>query len=263
MQMLEAEQNVTAMQYRRDIVWPKLALRKLAGEDVKISKADVKKAFERNYGPRVEARAIVFNNSRRAREVWEKAQANPEDFAKLAQEYSVDPSSRALGGVIPPIPRHSGSKNLEDVAFKLKPGEISPVVQVENTLDQYIILKCEGRTVPQINKPEDVEDILIEQLREEKTQAAVHKVFEKIKSEARIDNYVTNISTGGDRKPSAAKAAGNPGAIKQTGASATKRKPNPPQDEESPSAAARPPAAGKSSGKAPAGKAPARAPVDE
>ena len=41
--MLEAERNIPEKKYRRDIVWPMLALRKLAGEKVEVSEADVKK----------------------------------------------------------------------------------------------------------------------------------------------------------------------------------------------------------------------------
>lgn len=236
MSMLEAERNVTPMQYRRDIVWPMLALRKLAGEDVKVTENDLKRAFARNYGPRVEAKAIILDNSRRAREIWEKVKAKPDDFERLAEDHSVEPNSRALGGKIPPIPRYSGSKDLEEVAFKLKKGEISPVVQVG--LNQYVILKCEGRTIPKVTElTDDYREILIQELKEEKVQEAVAKVFEKLKSEARVDNYVSGSTTGGERRATAPKAPGssaanNAGAIRQTGGAATKRTASQIPDEE-------------------------------
>src|SRR5262249_28100339 len=120
LQMIETERNISAMQYRRNIIWPMLALKKLAGEKVEVTEKDIKEAFERNYGPRVEARAIVLDNPRRAREVWDKIQKNPENFERLAREHSIDPNSRAMDGKIPPIPQHSGSPELEAAAFKLK-----------------------------------------------------------------------------------------------------------------------------------------------
>jgi foldase protein PrsA len=244
---LESERNITVVQFRRDIVWPKLALKKLAGGDVKVTRADINKAFARNYGPRVEARAIVVDNSRRAREVWDKAHANPDDFEKLAQECSMDPSSRAMGGKIPPIAQYSGSEEVEKAAFKLKKGEISPVIQIGPNLNQYIIIKCEGRTVPTVTEmTSDIEQILTDQIREEKTQLAVMEVFEKIKSEARVDNYVTNVSTGGDRK-AAGKSAGAPGAIRQMGATAPRKSTAPADDDEQPAASARPAATTKAS----------------
>ena len=253
---LEAERNITVMQFRRDIIWPKLALQKLAGEEVKVTKTDIKKAFERNYGPRVQAKAIVLDNSRRAREVWEKAQSKPEDFERLAQEFSVDPSSRALGGVVPPIQRHGGSKELEDIAFKLKKGEISPVVQVN--LNQYIILKCEGRTVPNVTEmTPDIEQILINDLREEKTQMAMAMVFEKLKNEARVDNIITGVSTGGDRK-GASKSAGGPGAIKQMGGTAPKRSAAPSADDSEPSGPSRSATSGKPTARSASGRSNSR-----
>lgn len=252
--MLQAERNVTPAQYRRDIIWPMLALKKLAGEDVKITQDDLKKAFARNYGPRVKARAIVLDNQRRAAEVWKKANDNPEEFERLAREHSVDPSSRSLGGTIPPIPRFSGSPELEKAAFKLKEGEVSAVIQVGPATNQYIILKCEGQTEPAVSKMSEVEDILKQELHEEKVQISVANVFKKIKEDARIDNYLTGKSEGGERKGASAAQAGKPGAIRQTGAAgASQRTARPIGEPEGDGAGeeAAPP-------RRPAGKAPAK-----
>ncbi len=252
LQYLEAERNIPTQKYRRDSVWPMLALRKLAGENVTVTKEELKKAFISNYGPRVKARAIVLNNTRRAREVWELAQKDPDDFEKLAAKESLDPTSRSMGGLIPPIRRYGGSEELEKVAFKLKEGEISPVIQVG--LQQQIILKCEGRTEPTVTDISEVEDSLMQELKQEKMQIAVSEVFKKLKAEARVDNYLTYESTPGN-KPAANKAAGAASPIRQT--SGTSDQP--------PAAASGNPAkssnaaktnAAKSGSRAPAGKAP-------
>lgn len=211
-QMLATERKIAPLQYRRDVIWPMLALRRLAGEEIVVTKDDLKKAFERHYGPRVKARAIVLNNLRHATEVWAKAKANPENFGKLAAEYSVEPGSRALEGAIPPIPRFSGNPELEREAFKLKEGEISAVIQLPTT-SQYIILLCEGRTEQVIDDPSRVEGQLREELKEEKMQEAVAAVFERVKNEARVDNYLTRQSTGGKKKTATAETAPANGKI--------------------------------------------------
>ncbi|MGQ0635822.1 MAG: peptidylprolyl isomerase [Planctomycetaceae bacterium] len=221
MKMLQAERNVTPEQYRRDIIWPMLALKKLAGEEITISKEDLKKAFIRNYGPRVKARAIVLDNQRRAAEVWQKANDNPDDFGRLAREHSVDPTSRPLEGMIPPIRRYAGSDELEKAAFRLKEGEVSAVVQVG--LNQFIILKCEGRTEPTVTDIAEVEDILRQELHEEKTQESVAKVFQKIKDDARIENYLTGVASGGERRPTAAKNGSKGSAVRPAGATGAPR----------------------------------------
>lgn len=221
-QMLEAERKITPMQYRQSVIWPMLALKKLAGEQVELTEEEMNRAFVRNYGPRVKARVILLDNPRRARECWEKAAADPEGFEKLAQEYSIDPNSRSLGGTVPPIPRYSGNDALETAAFKLKPGEISGIVEIQS--GRYAILKCEGRTDQVVQSIDEVRDSLYEELLEAKTQESVARVFDTIKKEAQIDNYLTQTSTGPNR-PFA--APGNSPVI-QTGAqvpAAATRKP--------------------------------------
>ena len=220
LQMLKAERGLTAAQYRRDIIWPMLALRKLAGENVAVTKEDLQKAFIRNYGPRVKARAIVLDNPRRAAEIWEKARANPDEFARLARQHSVDPASRPLDGAVPPIRQHGGAPELEKAAFKLQPGEVSGVIQVG--VNQYVILLCEGYTEQVVTELSEVEAILKQELHDEKVNESVAKVFEKLKADARVDNYLTGISSGGERQAAPTR---RDGGVTPTGATspATKR----------------------------------------
>lgn len=193
-QMLQAERGIMPIQYNRDIIWPMLALRKIAGTNIKITSDDMRKAFEREYGPRVKAKLIMLDNQRRAIEAHEKAVRNPNDFGRLAQQYSVEPNSKAMWGEIPPIPRHSGNDRIEQEAFRLRKGEVSRVFQVAPS--RWVILKCEGRTVPKVTSIDEVKESLYEMLMEEKTQEAVAKVFQKLRREARVDNLLTGTSTG-------------------------------------------------------------------
>ena len=153
------EQHITKDQYFRDSVWPSAALKKLTGNTVQVTDDDLKKAFAANYGERVRCRAIVLANMRRAQEVWGKARQNTsmDYFGDLAEEYSVEPSSKALRGEVPPIRRYGGQPQLEDVAYELKPGELSGIIQLG---DKFVILKCEGRTQPVEVNPQEVQSIL-------------------------------------------------------------------------------------------------------
>lgn len=230
-QMLQSERKISPQQYRDSVIWPMLALRKIAGEQVDITEEEMERAFVRNYGPRVKARVIMLDNPRRAQEVWEKVSRTPDEFEKFAQQYSIDPGSRSLGGQVPPIPRFSGSDNLEAAAFKLKAGEISGIVQIEN--GRYVILKCEGRTEQIVQSIEDVKDGLYDELKEQKTQQLVATVFDKVKSQARVDNYLTKESTGPERaapptrdgkvEPAGAVRLGNGGVTNAGGTAPTRR----------------------------------------
>jgi len=125
---------------------------------------------------------------------------DPANFEKYVQEYSIDPSSKSLDGSVPPIPRHSSIPNVEEVAFKMKPGHISAVVQLDDSPSRYVIMKCEGRTDPVVTQLDDqVRAELEDQLRKQKTQELVAKVFQEIKDNTRVDNYYTNTATGGTK----------------------------------------------------------------
>ena len=197
LQMLQSERNITPMQYRTSVIWPMLALKKLAGEQVEITDAEMMQAFKRNYGERVKVRVIMIETPLKGNEIWEKARRDPDSFEQLAQQYSVDPNSRALGGQVPPIPRYAGNDALEKEAFKLKEGDISGVIDIGNK--RYVILKCEGRTVPVVSDIEEVRDTLYDELKESKTQQAVGKVFEKIKANTRVDNYAAGTTAAPER----------------------------------------------------------------
>ena len=150
------EQGVSKDQYMRDSVWPSAALKKLTGNSIQVSEEDINKGFDANYGERVRCRAIVLPNMRKAQEVWGKARQNTsmDYFGDLAEEYSVEPSSKSLRGEVPPIRRYGGQPQLEDVAFELQPGELSGIIQLG---DKFVILKCEGRTKPVEVNPQEVQ----------------------------------------------------------------------------------------------------------
>jgi parvulin-like peptidyl-prolyl isomerase len=165
---------------------------------VTVDEADIRKGYEANYGERVRCRAIVLSSMRRAQEVWDKARRNPspEYFGDLAEEYSIEPTSKALRGEVPPLGRHGGQPQLEDVAFQLQDGQLSGVIQMG---DKFVILRCEGRTERVAIDEGDVREILHRDIYEKKLRMAMSEKFEEINSTARVDNYLAGSSHSPDK----------------------------------------------------------------
>ncbi|HEX5705705.1 MAG TPA: peptidylprolyl isomerase [Pyrinomonadaceae bacterium] len=154
-------------------------LREELRKDVKVSDEDVRKFYdERKADPafqlpeRVTASHVLINarpnlvsqeiqrarnlagadleravgeemNARRARaeEVRRRA-AGGADFAALARELSEDPATRERGGDLGTFARDSHPRAFDDAAFRLRPGEVSGVVQTDYG---FHVIKATGR----------------------------------------------------------------------------------------------------------------------
>jgi parvulin-like peptidyl-prolyl isomerase len=194
------EEGVTQDQYIYDSVWPSAALKKITAKEVVVAEEDIHKGFEANYGERVRCRAIVLGTMRRAQEVWAKARQNPtpEYFGDLAEEYSIEPTSKALRGEVPPLGRFGGQPQLEEVAFQLEPGKVSGIIQVG---DKFVILRCEGRTERLDVDEAEVRDELYRDIYEKKLRMAMSEKFMQINEHARVDNYLAGTSHAPDVAP--------------------------------------------------------------
>jgi parvulin-like peptidyl-prolyl isomerase len=210
--------------YIRDAVWPSVALKKLVGSKVEVNDEDLRKGFESNYGERVEVQAIVFSDMRQAQKVWDLARNNNTEafFSELAQQYSVEPSSRSNGGKVPPIRRYGGSPVIEDEAFRLKPGDISGIVAVEG---QFIVLRCQGRTRPVQSDFNAVKTELSKDIHEKKLRLLMTKEFDRLRQVAQVDNFLAGSSQSGARSvapvgltPSASMAGAQPAMAGSAGA---------------------------------------------
>ena len=186
--MLEKERDINPNQYRREIIWPTIALRRLAADQIVVTPEELRQAFESEYGTKVKVRMISVSSRQKAEQVRQLALANPEKFGDLAKEHSEDANSAGARGLIPPIRKHLGQQELEKVAFSLKEGEISPLVQVAN---QYLILRCEKHlpeTYISSQNLKPIQDQLHDQIRDQKLRTAASELFKKLQAESKVVN---------------------------------------------------------------------------
>jgi parvulin-like peptidyl-prolyl isomerase len=219
MKMKTEESRMSPSVYRTNTVWPVLALKRLSHPFVQVTEEDIQRGFESNFGKKVRCLAIVFDpkDQRRAQEVWEMANRNktPENFANLAEKYSMSPESRIAKGMIPPISRYSGQPALENEAFGLLPNELSQIIQVD---ENWVILYCLGYEEPSITNIDEVKADLVADIFEKKQNIVITKYYENLFNQAAIDNYLTNES----RNPEIEKAIRETETTKQaTGIPAT------------------------------------------
>ncbi len=207
LEAVTSKDNVTVDIYVKDAVWPTVALKQLVSDQVQITEDDLQKGFESNYGKRVEVMAIVLNTQRQANMVWDLANNNSTDyfFGQLAEQYSIEPVSRANQGKVPPIRKNGGQPVVEEEAFRLKKGELSGIVAVGG---KYIIMRCTGHTVPVVESIEDVKEELVDYLSERKVHSAMNVTFDQIRQRADVINFLRPIIPAGASAP--ASSTGTP-----------------------------------------------------
>jgi parvulin-like peptidyl-prolyl isomerase len=186
--LLKEERGIDPKEYA-EIVWRLLAIRKLAGDKLSVTQEELVKEFERQCGEAVKARIIVCDDRKTAEEVRAAAVASPDQFGKLAKEKSVDGPSASLNGLAPAIYKHVGPKEIEQAAFQMKDGEISGVIPVAG---QYVILKREGLQPAMRVAFEQVKMQLMETIREEKSERAVHDVLRELQQQAEVVNVLND-----------------------------------------------------------------------
>ena len=192
-----AKYNTTEENYKRTIVWPGVALRKLSEGMVKVTDEDIQKSFEANYGESVQCLGIVLGDERRAREVWQKARTMPakenrtlEDvFGELAASYSIEPDGKQMRGRIAPIVKNGGYPELEDEAFALTPGEMSQIMQVDPST--FVILYCQERIPAREVTLDDVRDQIVYQIRKMREVTAAGEFYANAVKRATIVDNLT------------------------------------------------------------------------
>jgi parvulin-like peptidyl-prolyl isomerase len=103
-----------------------------------------------------------------AEEIREKV-AKGAEFDRMAEMYSEDETTQQVGGDWGWIERNTLNEKLTNVAFSLRPGEVSPVIAIDNT---YYIVMVEAKRHATIKPIGDVrEEIEKNLIQQERTKA--------------------------------------------------------------------------------------------
>lgn len=172
---------------------------------VKLSDADVRNYYQahpQEFGGEEELKVRhiflpLAENAPRADEEKARAQAERivqrlrtgEDFAKVAREVSKGPSA-SEGGDIGWLRRGTVQKQLEDAAFALKDGQISPVVRVGPGLH---VLKVEARRTGGGKSFQEAQEEIRNRLYEEQVGSYRQAYIEELKKAALIEVKIPEL----------------------------------------------------------------------
>jgi peptidyl-prolyl cis-trans isomerase C len=145
------------------------------------SEAEAKTFYEQNKAQyavpeSVHLHHILVKTDKEAKDVLGRLKKG-EKFPDLASQVSICPS-KAKGGNLDWLPRGSLVKEIEDVAFTMKNGEITGPVQ---TKFGYHVLLLEDKKPAQESTFDQVKDYILEQLKFQKQQEQYEKLADSVR----------------------------------------------------------------------------------
>lgn len=110
----------------------------------------------------------------KAEKVLAEVNANPADFAKLAKQYSQDPGSAEKGGDLGTFGKGVMVKPFEDVAFAMKPGQISGLVETQFGFHILKLNSIKG------DDAQSVHQAVAEQIQKQQAQQKIQTIVDQL-----------------------------------------------------------------------------------
>jgi peptidyl-prolyl cis-trans isomerase C len=194
--------------FTRNDLLARLLLDKMTKESPAPSEADGKKYFEQNKAEfstpeSIKLHHILVENEKEAKDVLARLKKG-EKFAEIATKISICPS-KAKGGDLDWMPKGSLVPEIEEVAFKMKKGQIEGPVKSKFG---YHILFLEDSKPAEEASFDQVKEYIIEQLKYQKQQ----EQYEKIADSLRKKMNVQILLPIEDAKPAESAPVGGPKA---------------------------------------------------
>ncbi|MCX8068947.1 MAG: peptidyl-prolyl cis-trans isomerase [Thermodesulfovibrionales bacterium] len=125
---------------------------------------------------------IVVKDDKTAQKVMDKLQKG-EDFSKVAQEMSIDKNTAKGGGDMGVFKKGDLNKDLENIAFRLKKGEVSNPIPLKDGIHILKVTDIKGTTL----EFDKVKGFISQRALVEKQRTAFEKLIEDMKKKYKID----------------------------------------------------------------------------
>ena len=157
---------------------------KIATKDVTITDQEIKDYYDKNKETmgeqeQLKARHILVKDEAKAKELFDKLKANPNDFEKLAKENSEDPGSKDKGGMLEPFGKGVMVPEFEQAAFAAKVNELVGPVKSEFGYHIIEVLEHKEAKVPALDEVKDKITKTLKQQKAKPMQDLMNELYAK------------------------------------------------------------------------------------
>ncbi len=162
-------------------------LEKEIGASLKVTEQDVREYYDKHkdefvLGNQVRISHILVKTEDEAKKVFDRLRQG-EDFAKVAAATSMDKVSAKAGGDMGVFKRGELNRELEEVAFRLRKGEVSRPIPLKDGIHIIKVTDVKG-TAMEFDK---VKNMINQRLTAEKQKQTFEKYLEGLKKTYKID----------------------------------------------------------------------------
>lgn len=195
------------LNFYSDSLLSNLYLEQQIGDKVTVSEEETKAYYDEHINEfttpeMIKARHILVKVDPSApedekKQAYQKAEGilkqvqDGEDFAKLATELSDDSHTQSKGGDLGFFSRGKIVKPFEDVAFEMKPGETSGIVE---TQFGYHIIRVEERKAETLHSYDSMKERIHQRLLQQKKSTQVTDFIDKAMQAAKAELYPEKIT---------------------------------------------------------------------
>jgi parvulin-like peptidyl-prolyl isomerase len=184
-------------EWKEDRLRPKLVMSKLCRNQLRYTEDEIRRAFEAAYGERMLVRMIIWPKEKEAeaQKLYGQLRDNDDFFNETARRQQPRSDLASAGGKLKPLGRYStGDDTVEQVAFSLKPGQVSELIQTrDGNADQIVLLKCDGRLPADTSANLEAKRTeLVQMVLDQKLKAEVPKKMAELKGLAKPQLLITN-----------------------------------------------------------------------
>jgi hypothetical protein len=216
--------NKTIFEWKEDVIRPTLCLKRYVQDRIVVSEEDIDRGFEAKFGEKVECRIIVLSPEQKkdAVDIWTRINQDPTQFEVYAKKQFM-PTIASAAGKVPAVHKYFGPtlghKLIEEEAFKLKPGEISPRIEMPPPPEgdgTTVILRCESRIPADgTRKLNEERAALYQEIRAARMSEQMKTIFAELRKKANPQILLPHQQYMQEGPPQAAAAAPLPGAPPQ------------------------------------------------
>ena len=184
--VLAQKYGKTELEWREDVIKPRLMIQAMCKSQLNLTEPELRKVFDNIYGEKVQCKVILWpkGSQKEVLRVYDSIRSDDKAFddAARSQPYS---DLQANGGKIDPIGRHSGpgTAKIEEIAFRLKDGQVSEMIDTGNGL---LVIKRVKSLPPKAGVTfESVKAQLMQETTDRQMDQLVPQMFAQLNVEAK------------------------------------------------------------------------------